>query len=312
MKCITLAVVVLMGVTPAFAQGRILDSTTVAEGAARAMAPPTPSCGPSLANPNGGSVTTQAGLTPIPGSANPSDRRWYAAGFVGAIVTREVPATGDREIETRVSGSGRLHYAACSVDVFVTGTAVTSPAAAITSEVRWNIVPGSSLAPGLEIGLGVFTDKARATDLAVNQNTTLRLGATTPNLYALTLGPILHGIIGDGYPRFDIRARLWTGEASLLQKDQGIYLRTPFPQVGVTLPIPVLHFPFSLLLAKEWSFHSIPTQQPRDQFTWGLSIRLPSALRATWIVAKRTHSTRLGADMTSYSINLVNLNLGKD
>ena len=306
------AVAFVCAATLARAQQRVFDATTIADIAAGAMEPSS-ACKAGATNAQGGEHTTVGDLMPLPGqAAQPGARHWYAAGSMGAALDHTTANGEDATNRARGRLSGRLSYASCPVEVRLTAAGVTPIAGTVTAEGRWNLAPGRAAAPALELGVGAFSASASATDLRPDQNVTLRVAASTANLYDYTLGPVLRAVFGEGYPRLDVRARPWMGAAVLLQDDRLGPHRAPFPEIGGVLPVRLLHWPVSIVTEAAWALHDLPRGQPRRRHSVSLAVRLPSARRSVWVVARTTHRVEAGRSVTAYTLDLVALHLGKD
>ena len=310
------ALVVALLASPLAAQQRSIDAITLADlasgsltslGGCVASAP--------LIGPGGGAPTVIAGLPSLPGSGpSPSERRWYFSGSLGAVTALKAVGVADTRRPALAIATARAHFVpanSCAFDAFVTGRTTVTTAAAIVAEARWFFSPGSPVAPALEVGLGAGTVGAHAGDVGMHPDATLRLAATTPNLYPLSVGPIMDRLLGWRSPRLELRARIFGGGAVGIQREPGVaYTAGAVSQVGGTGMFSLLHFPVALVGGVTRALGAIPRDQMQSSETVGLAYRLNCCDDNLWFVPRITHEAGRDIKRILYSFELAHLLIG--
>ena len=301
---------------PLAAQQRSIDAITLGDLASGSLTSLGGCVASSLLNgPGGGAPSGIAGLSAIPGSGlGPSERRWYMSGSLGAVSWLKASGVTDTRRPPLGVASARMHFVplnSCAFDAFVTGRTTVTTAAAIVAEARWFFSPGLPAAPALEVGLGAGTIGAHAGDVGIHPDATLRLAATTPNLYALSVGPVMDRLLGWRSPKLELRARVFGGGAVGLQTESGVAKTAePVSQVGGTGLFSLLHFPVSIVGGVTRALGAIPRDQVQSSETFGIAYRINCCDRNAWLVIRTSRELAHDIKRTSYSMELAHLMLG--
>lgn len=308
--------------SPAAAQYRVIDAITLADIASGSLTALGASC-KSTSVPTPGDLPPIPGLAPLPG-LTPKQLYFAAAGGFGVFET-DAAGLGGRGVGLAEARAHWVPPSMCRFDGFVGVNGTTLGALSATIEGRLLLLPGRAFAPALELvaaeGMGGSGDIEN-----LGTRMVARLSATTPNLYALTIGRIGQALIGERFPKLDLRARLYAGWASF----RGDYWR-PLPplayeiskdlrvkwggggsytEAGGTAQFGTLHVPVSLLVSSEHVIGGyLPVHRPRARDAIGLAYRLPGFNKNSWLVA-RVERRRDLVTTTSYRLEVAHLALG--
>lgn len=172
-------------------------------------------------------------LPPMPGSTSPRPREWFFAGELGAA------GDSHRTYGTVLLRARFVRDAWCAFDLGITAAGTTSGAASGTLDLRY-LLGRNSWAPAIELGTSLRTRGTHAADAGAGPDASARLSATTPNLWATTIGRIGEPALGAWWPRLDLRARMYGG----------VDASSRF-QAGGVLVANLLHKPVALLASSE-------------------------------------------------------------
>jgi hypothetical protein len=303
-------------VVPLAAQQRSIDAITLADLASGSLTSLGGCAGNSqTTGPGGGTPTVIAGLPSLPGSGpNASERQWYFSGSLGAVAALKAVGVDDTRRPPLVVAAARTHFVpanSCAFDAFLTARTAIATAAAVVAEARWFFTPGSPAAPALEAGIGLATRGEHAADAGIHPDATLRFAATTPNLYPLSVGPIMDRLLGWRSPKLEVRARIFGGGAVGIQREPGVAQASgAVSQVGGTGLFSLLHFPVSIVGGVTQALGAIPRDQMQASRTVGLAYRLNCCERNLWLVVRISDEAGRDIKRTSYSFELAHILLG--
>ncbi len=224
-------------------------------------------------------------LPPMPGAAAGSvvrPREWFYAAALGAA------GDSHRTYGTAVARARFVRDAWCAFDLGITAAGTTSGAASGTLDVRY-LLGRNAWAPAIELGASIRTSGTHASDAGAGPDASARLSVTTPNLWAATVGRVGEPVLGDWWPRLDLRARLYGGidESSELQ-------------AGGVLVANLLQKPVALLVS---SAHD--GAAARDGL--GAAYRVPCCGDFGWLVARAVRHRSGRSSSTEYRIEFAQL-----
>lgn len=224
-------------------------------------------------------------LPQMPGAAAGSvvrPREWFYAAALGAA------GDSHRTYGTALARARFVRDAWCAFDLGITAAGTTSGAASGTLDVRY-LLGRNVWAPAIELGVSLRTSGARASDAGAGPDASALLSATTPNLWATTVGRVGEPVLGDWWPRLDLRARLYGGidESSELQ-------------AGGVLVAHLLQKPVALLVSSAHDGASA-----RDGL--GAAYRVPCCGDFGWLVARAVRHRSSRTASTEYRFEFAQL-----
>lgn len=312
---------------PAVAQQRIADALSFADIASGSLTGLAAACDRTRQAPRGGVSPMLPELPMLPmGGPSPSNRQFYFAAAAGAAVLDMDAALRDGHGVGQFQA--RAHFvprALCWLDAFAVVYASTSSALAGTVQLRILPLPDSWFAPAIELAAGQIFGGANEPG-QIDLKFSARVSATTPNLYALTIGRVTEMLLHEQSPKLDFRARLFVGRASFAEDywmqnvvcaDVGgnTCLRMSrngggvYNEIGGTAFVSMLHIPVSLLATTEQIDGVIPISRPPARESLGLAFRLPGHNRNLWLVA-RVERFRDRVTTNGFRLELTQLLLG--
>lgn len=224
-------------------------------------------------------------LPPMPGAAagaNVRPREWFYAAALGAA------GDSHRAYGTAVARARFVRDAWCAFDLGITAAGTTSGAVSGTLDMRY-LLGRNVWAPAIELGASVRTSGTRARDAGAGPDASARLSATTPNLWAATVGRLGEPALGNWWPRLDLRARLYGG----------INESSEF-QAGGVLVAHLLQKPVALLVS---SAHD--GAAARDGL--GAAYRVPCCGDFGWLLARAVRHRSGRTASTEYRLEFAQL-----
>ncbi len=257
---------------PVAAQQRVLDPLIAADYASGAL----------TALQCTASLPELPALPSIPGTQIARPREWFYAAALGAA------GDSHRTYGTALARARFVRDAWCAFDLGITAAGTTSGAAAGTLDARY-LLGRNAWAPAIELGATVRTNGTNASDAGAGPDASARLSATTPNLWAATIGTLGEAVLRDWWPRLDLRARLYSGF------DQSSQF-----QAGGVLVAHLLQKPVALLASSEHDGAAA-----RDGLA--AAYRVPCCGDFGWLIARAVRHRGGASPTTEYRLEFAQL-----
>lgn len=264
-----LMVVVAVGAESAGAQQRVFDALIAADYASAALT--ALQCTASLPE-----------LPPLPGAVGPRPQEWFFAAALGAA------GDSHRSYGTALARARFVRETWCAFDLGITAAGTTSGAASATLDTRY-LLMRNVWAPAIEIAASAKTGGANASDAGAGPGASARLSATTPNLWAMTIGRLGEPALGDWWPRLDLRGRLYGGVDESSQF-----------QAGGVIVANILHKPIALLGGSEYDGPAA-----RDGIAAAYRVRCCGDFG--WLIARAVRHRRGSVHSTEYRLEFAQL-----